>query len=102
MTPDQLIAAGIRLYGRKHWKARLAEALAVDVSTVHRICKRAEVPGPVEVAVKGLLQNKTAQERLEREARRLGLMPKKPRKKVLIPYAGAPRQKPRRPRQEQA
>jgi hypothetical protein len=95
VTPLQLITAGTRLYGRKHWKTHLARALAVDVSTIHRICKRPEVPGPVEVAVKGLLQNKLAQEDIEKQARKLGLVPRKRRKKVLkprerklIPYAG--------------
>lgn len=95
MTPEQLRTAGIRLYGRKRWKSHLARALAVDVSTIHRMCARPEIPGPYEVAIKGLVQNKQAQERLEREARKLGLVPRKRRKKVLkprerklIPYAG--------------
>jgi hypothetical protein len=79
MNPDQLRTAGIRLFGRKHWKAQLARALAVDVSTIHRIGKRAEVPGPVEVAVKGLLQHKRAHDLLEREARKL--VPRKFRKR---------------------
>ncbi len=91
MTPDQFRTAGIRLYGRKHWKAHMARALAVDVSTIHRICKRLEVPGPYEVAVKGLLENKKAMDAAAATARKLGLVPRKRRKKVLTP--GARREK---------
>lgn len=85
MTPAQLTKAGHKLYGRKKWKVRLAEALAVNVSTIHRICKRPEIPGPVEVAVKGLLNHRLEQIRIEKEARKLGLVPRKKRKKVLVP-----------------
>ena len=60
MTPAQLATAGHRLYGRKKWKNKLADALAVNVSTIHRIMHRPEVPGPYEVAVRGLLENKKA------------------------------------------
>lgn len=104
MTPAQLATAGIRLYGRKKWKNRLAEALAVNVSTIHRICGRPEVPGPYEVAIKGLLANKKAMDDAAAMARKMGLVPRKRRKKVLepktIPYAGKPRIK--RPKKEKA
>ena len=101
MTPTQLQTAGHRLYGRKKWKNKLADALAVNVSTIHRIMHRPEVPGPVEVAVKGLIENKKAIDAATATARKLGLVPRKRRKKVLtpnskkekvvekIPYAGA-------------
>ena len=95
MTPAQLETAGVRLYGRKKWKTKLADALAVNVSTIHRIMHRPEVPGPVEVAVKGLIENLKARQAAEKEARRLGLVPRRRRKRVLqpgekklIPYAG--------------
>ena len=85
MTPEQLKTAGIRLYGRKHWKHKLSKALAVDVSTIHRMCARPEIAGPYEVAIKGMLQNKRAQEAVEKEARALGLVPRKRRKKIPKP-----------------
>jgi hypothetical protein len=71
MTPSQLETAAHKIYGRKKWKPSLARDLGVDTSTVFRIMHREQVPGPVEVAVKGLLQNRLAQIRLEKEARRL-------------------------------
>ena len=96
MTPDHLKTSGIRLYGRKKWKAQLAAALAVDVSTIHRLMHRPEVPGPYEVAIKGLLANKKQMDEAAALARKMGLVPRRRRKKVLkprekkkIPYAGA-------------
>ena len=85
MTPDQLKAAGIRLYGRGRWKSKLAAALAVDVSTIHRLTKRAGIPGPYEVAVRGLIENKKAMTEAEKVARKLGLVPRKRRKRRAGP-----------------
>lgn len=98
MTPSQLEIAGIRLFGRRHWKAKMAHALAVDVSTIHRIGKRAEVPGPYEVAIKGLLENKKQIDAAAATARKLGLVPRKRRKKVLVPRG----KKPRHPKKEKS
>jgi hypothetical protein len=80
MTPEAFIKIGQRLYGRKKWKHCLSLALAVDVSTIHRIVKRSQIPGPYEIAVKALLQNKQSQDKLEQEARKL--LPRRLRKRV--------------------
>lgn len=79
MTPQQLETAAIRIYGRKHWRARLADALAVDVSTIHRLGKRLQIPGPYEIAVNGMLEHHRRQVALAKEARRL--LPRKIRKR---------------------
>lgn len=85
MTPEQFVTSGIKLFGRKKWKSQLAHALGVNVATVHRLAKLPpspsgsgatselprQIPGPYEVALKGLLQHKRAQDILEREARKL-------------------------------
>jgi hypothetical protein len=85
MISEQFVAAGIKLYGRKKWKSQLAHALGINVATVHRLAKLPpspsgsgatselprQIPGPYEVALKGLLQHKRAQDILEREARKL-------------------------------
>jgi hypothetical protein len=92
MTPDQFKTAGIRLFGRKHWKSKLADALAVDVSTIHRLGARKEIPGPYEIAVRGMVENKRRQEETEREARRLGLVPRKKRKRAVV----VPKRKPQK------
>ena len=51
MTPLQLISAGQKLYGRKRWKRKMADALGVDQSTIHRLTVREIVPGPYVVAI---------------------------------------------------
>lgn len=88
MTPGEFIKAGQRLHGRKKWKSALARALGVDVSTVHRMTqrdastaafKRAQVPGPYEIAVKAMLENKRARDKLDAAARKL--LPRKFRKR---------------------
>jgi hypothetical protein len=79
MNSEQFVKTGIRLHGRKVWKARLARDLGVDVSTIHRISKRLLVPGPVEIAIKALVNNRIAQDKLEKEARKL--LPRKSRKR---------------------
>jgi hypothetical protein len=74
MTPEAFVNAGIKLYGRKHWKSQLASALGINVVTVYRLSKLElprQIPGPYEVALRGLLQHKRAQDILEREARKL-------------------------------
>jgi len=69
MKPDELKRAGIRLYGRKGWRIKLAEALALNPSTVWRMESRGSIPGPVEVAVRGLLQNKRANDLIRKLAK---------------------------------
>lgn len=72
MTRDQFVKAGVRLFGRKHWKAELAKALGVDPSTIHRLANRNEyIPGPYEVAVKGMVAFKEQQDELEKKARQI-------------------------------
>ncbi len=96
MTPLQLQSAAHKLYGRKYWKAKLADALHVDVATIHRMMHRETVPGPYEVAIAGMLDLHKRRQALEKEARKLlprkfrkRTTPRKPREKKLIPYAGA-------------
>jgi hypothetical protein len=90
MTPADFIKAGQRLYGRKKWKFCLARDLGINVSTVHRmtqldttvdppVFKRAQIPGPCEIALKAMLENKKARDKLEKEARKL--LPRKLRKR---------------------
>ena len=79
MTPDQFILAGQRLHGKKFWKARLARDLGVNPATIHRMVKREQIPGPYEIAVKAMLENKRQRDKLEKEARKL--LPRKFRKR---------------------
>jgi hypothetical protein len=96
MTPEQFIQTGQRLYGRKAWKAHLARDLGIDVSTVHRMAKRPQIPGAYEVALKAMLANRQAQAKLEKAARKLlprklrkrMVKAKKPKPRKLVPYAG--------------
>jgi hypothetical protein len=81
VTPDIFIASGQKLYGRKKWKVQLADALGVDVTTIWRLTKREQIPGPYEVALKAMLENKRRQDVLEREARKL--LPRKLRRKKI-------------------
>jgi hypothetical protein len=74
MTPEAFVTAGIKLYGRKHWKSQLAAALGINAVTIYRLAKLQlprQIPGPYEVALRGLLQHKRAQDILDREARKL-------------------------------
>ena len=54
MTPVELERIARRMYGRKHWRSRLALNLGLDNSTVWRATKKAQVPFLMEVAVRGL------------------------------------------------
>jgi hypothetical protein len=83
MTPDQMKAKAIYIYGRKKWKPQLARDLGVDVSTIHRIVKREQVPGPYEVALNGLMEHRRQEIVLEKAARKL--VPRKFRKRQLVP-----------------
>jgi transposase-like protein len=52
MTPAELKAAAIRLYGERGHTVALAQALKVDYSQVWRwLSGRTPIPGPVEAAV---------------------------------------------------
>lgn len=93
MTPLDFAKSAVRIYGRKHWKALLARDLGVDVSTIHRIGKRDQVPGPYEVALNGMVENWRQRTALEKAARKL--LPRgykkrhvAPRKRKLIKAAG--------------
>jgi len=94
MNAVDLIAAGQKLYGRRKWKPQLAEALGVNVATIHRMVHRTGVPGPYAIAINALLEHKKRKDELDRAARSLlprslrkRLTARKPGKK-LIPYAG--------------
>ena len=57
MTPAELRAACIKLYGSHGWQAGLAEALGVDGSTVRRWSSGAvPVPNPVIAAIECFLE----------------------------------------------
>ena len=79
MTPDAFRAAAQRVYKRPDWKTALSRDLGVNVCTVHRMLHRSEVSGPWAIAIKAMLDKRQAQDRLDREVRKL--MPKKPRKR---------------------
>lgn len=83
MTPDAFIAHAIKIYGRKKWKPKLAADLGVDVSTIHRIVKRPQVPGPYEVALNGMMEHHRKTVALEKEARKL--LPRKFRTRKVKP-----------------
>jgi len=97
MDVDQLTAAGRKLFGHKHWKLKLAQALGVNPATIYRMVKRLKaaagtreglVPGPYEVAIKGMLQHKRAQDVLDKAARKL--LPRKFRYKRKTDGQGRP------------
>jgi hypothetical protein len=92
VTPADFVQTAIRVYGRKKWKPQLARDLGVDVSTIHRIVKRDQIPGPYEVALRGLIAHRQQEIVLEKAARKL--VPRKFRKRQLVP--GKPR--PAKPR----
>ena len=52
MTPEQLRAAGERLYGKWGWQTQLARELRVDGSTVRRwLSGKVPIPGLAAVAI---------------------------------------------------
>lgn len=81
MTPAELERIAKRLYGRKHWRSRLAANLGLDNSTVWRATKKEKIPFLMEVAVRGLderdKQLKSLQRQEDERLRQLGL--KRPR-----------------------
>lgn len=53
MTPAELRALCVVVYGQYGWQTRLAEALKVDGSTVRRwVSGAVPIPGPVQAAVR--------------------------------------------------
>lgn len=57
MSPDELKAAGVKLYGDWGWQTRMAEALGVDGSTVRRwVSGAVPIPGPVAAALRCFLR----------------------------------------------
>lgn len=86
MTPPDLEKLATRIYGRKHWKSRLAQDIGMDVSSIHRMMRRDQIPGPVEVALRGLAEHRRQEVELEKAARRLlPRLPKGYRKKNVSP-----------------
>jgi len=81
MTPDELKTAGTKLFGRKHWKLELAQALDIDVATVHRMCHKERIPGHYEVAIVGLLNTHRARLEIEKQAKQLVRLTRRVRKK---------------------
>ena len=58
MTPAELKKAGEKLYSYG-WQTRLAEALAVDGSTVRRwVSGAAPIPGPAAAAIRCFLRER--------------------------------------------
>lgn len=55
MTPEELTAAGVKLYGRKGWKKKLSRDLGLNYSTIHRMLVSGRIPGPVQAAVRSWL-----------------------------------------------
>lgn len=52
MTAEQFVRAGIRLFGKDHWKALMAKAIGRDVSTVWRYAEdESRIPKVVELSV---------------------------------------------------
>jgi hypothetical protein len=95
VTPEQFIAGAVKVYGRKKWKPKLAADLGVDVSTIHRIVKRDQIPGPYEVALRGLMAHRSQEVLLEKAARKLlprkfrkRTTPRKPKTKPAEPTGG--------------
>ncbi len=83
MTPETFISNAIRIYGRKKWKPKLAADLGVDVSTIHRLVKRTQIPGPYEVALNGMLEHRRQEIILEKAARKL--LPRGYKKRNVAP-----------------
>src|SRR5882757_7833124 len=88
MTPPDLERIGKRMYGRKHWRSKLALNLGLDNSTIWRMSVgKMEITPLVEVAVRGLDERhkllrsaeKTNNELLRQQGK---LRPKLKRKKV--------------------
>lgn len=69
MTPSELRAAAIKIFGERGYSAALAKALGVDYSQVWRyLSGRTLAPGPVIAAVKCWLEK--SDERNDPENRR--------------------------------
>jgi hypothetical protein len=100
MNGEEFARIATKIYGRKKWKVKLAEDLGVDRITIYRMTKREQIPGPYEVALRGLLEHRKREIALEKEARKLlprgykirNVAPRKPRPK--------PARRRRKPRQE--
>jgi len=71
LTPTEFKATCIRIYGRKLWYQKFARDIGISEVTVFRQMKKEQIPGPYEVALKGMLVNAMARRRLEREQRSL-------------------------------
>lgn len=57
MTPQELRAAGERLFGHRGWQVRLAEVLGINSSTIRRwLMGKMPVSGPAQAAIRLLLE----------------------------------------------
>ena len=63
MTPDELVKAAVKIYGKKHWVKFLAEKLGKDQTTVRR-WKRGAIAIPGYVSL--LLENIEKERKLEK------------------------------------
>lgn len=96
MSPAELERIGRRMYGKRHWRSKLALNLGKDVATVHRWAKRENLDYVVEVAVRGLLERhkvntaaeKIVTERLRKEGKLRPVLRR--RKKKAASPAAAP------------
>lgn len=83
MIPADFQKTAVRIYGRKKWKVSLARDLGVDPSTIFRIMHREQVPGPYEVALRGMWDQRRREIELEKAARRL--LPRGYKKRNVAP-----------------
>lgn len=87
MSPLELERIARRMYGRKHWRSRLAANLGLDNSTVWRATKKPQIPFLMEVAVRGLddrdKQLKALQHQEDERLRNLGLKRPKLKRKIV-------------------
>lgn len=94
MIPLDFHKLAVKIYGRKKWQSSLARDLGVDPSTIFRIMHREQVPGPYEVAIRGMWDQRKREIELEKAARRL--LPRGYRKRNVAPRRKKPHKPPAR------
>lgn len=80
MTPDEFKRAGVKIYGKKRWYARMADALGVNEVTVFRWMKKEQIPASYAVIVRYRLADLKAARQLHKDVK----LPKrrKPKKEM--------------------
>ena len=80
MTPDEFKRAGVKIYGKKRWYARMADALGVNEVTVFRWMKKEQIPASYAVIVRYRLAEIKQARQLHRDVK----LPKrrKPKKEM--------------------